>query len=57
MSAMGELHASQDDDMMECMLSEEEHAYYEAINAVKGFIESGAVSFEKVVYDIGGENE
>ena len=52
---MSELHATQDDDMMECMLAEEEQAYYNAINAVKGFIESGAVSFGKVVYDIGGE--
>jgi len=55
MSGMSELHAEQDHSIMECMLAEEEQAYYNAINEVKGFIESGAVSFEKVKYDIGGE--
>ena len=53
MSAMGELHASQDDDMMECMLVEEEQSYYNAINEVRSFIQNGSVTFDKVIEDLG----
>lgn len=40
----------QDDDqgMQECILAHEEQAFHNAVQEVKGFIDSGAVSFEQV---------
>lgn len=49
-SGYSELHAEQQDDdsMMECCYAQEEQAFYDAVNQVKSFIESGAVTFEQV---------
>ena len=50
MSAHSELHAEQQgqDDMMECYYAHEEQAFHNAVQEVKGFIDSGAVTFEQV---------
>lgn len=48
MSKMAQLHADQNDDLMECAYAQEEQAFYHAVQEVKSFIDSGAVTFEQV---------
>lgn len=55
MSKSSEAHAGQDNDMQECMMDQEEQAYYKAIEDVAGFINNGAVTFDQVIESIKGK--
>ena len=51
MSKMGELQSKQDNDMMECMIAEEEMCYYQAVSTLASFIDND-VSMEKAINDL-----
>ena len=59
MSAHSQLHAEQQGqhDDAECWYAHEEQAFHNAVQEVKGFIDSGAVTFEQVEKILRGKDE
>jgi len=55
MSKCSEAYQESQDDMQEYLIMEE-MAYQQAIQDVKGFIESGAVTIEQVEHELKGDN-